>query len=335
MENSSESFALREAVAVAGGKPVSPALGVSPDVTFWMRFGRFLKKPGPMKVRSSGLAARRIFPRLPIPVRLPWGSWELAWQNDLGNHLLAGEYEGPEYEFVRRFLRKGMVVLDIGANEGFYTLLAAHCVGENGFVIAFEPSPRERHRLRMNLGLNLCGNVRVEGAAVADREGVMSLHVVQTAETGCNSLRPPAVQGPTKILPVDVTTVDRFLRRNAVQRVDFVKMDVEGAELLALKGAQNLFRKIPRPLVLIEVSDLRTIPWGYRSREILDWLCELGFVLFSSVGEGQLELLRIDEIQNGSIWNVLAVPPERAPEIGRFLMNQEIPASQRPAYAAC
>ncbi len=312
-----------------------PAVAVSPEAAFWTRFSRLVKQPWPMKIRSSGLAARRTFPGLPIPVRLAWGAWELAWQNDLGNHLLAGEYEGPEYEFVQRFLRKGMVVLDIGANEGFYTLLAAYCVGKNGFVIAFEPSPRERNRLRMNLGLNLCGNVRVEEAAVADREGVMSLHVVQTAETGCNSLRPPAVQGPTRILPVDVTTVDHFLRRNAVERVDFVKMDVEGAELLALKGAKNLFRTIPRPVVMIEVSDLRTIPWGYRSREILDWFCELGFVLYSSVGEGQLELLRIDEIQNGSIWNVLAVPPERAPEIEPFLMKQEIPASQRPAYANC
>jgi len=303
----------------------------TPGTTIWKRIGGFLKKPWPTKVRSLGLFARRIFPNLPIPVRLPWGSWWLAQQNDLGNHILAGGYEGPEYSFVQRFLRKGMVALDIGANEGFYTLLAANCVGAKGCVIAFEPSPRERRRLRMNLLLNLLGNVLVEEVALAGQEGVMNLHVVHTRETGCNSLRPPAVQGPIRILPVAVTTVDHFLRRNSVERVDFVKMDVEGAELLALQGARNLFRTLPRPVLMIEVSDLRTIPWGYGSREIVTWLTELGFDLYVPVRDGQLDLMRIEQIQNGSTWNVLAVPSERAPEIAPYLRKQEIPAPERPA----
>jgi FkbM family methyltransferase len=90
-----------------------------------------------------------------------------------------------------------MTVLDVGAHNGFYTLLASKRVGPTGQVIAFEPSPRERQRLLSNLWINGCSNVIVEPVALADEDSVATLFVVSGAETGCNSLRPPAASGNT------------------------------------------------------------------------------------------------------------------------------------------
>jgi len=245
----------------------------------------------------------------------------MGWQNDLGNHLLAGDFEEPEYAFVQRFLKEGMIVLDVGANEGYYTLLASKCVGPGGRVIGFEPSSRERRRLRMNLWMNRCTNVQVEGLAMGSVEGQMNLHVVESAETGCNSLRPPDIKGKTRAFQVAVATLDQFLRRKEIQRIDFMKMDIEGAELSALQGATRLLRTLPRPLLLIEVFEIRTRPWGYSSRDIVTLLSEAGYLLYKPIGNGDLQ--GVDPGQDCFDANLVVIPKERVSEISCFLPAQE------------
>jgi FkbM family methyltransferase len=303
---------------------VSRALHKPTRPGFSRRLRCFLGKPWPEKIRTVGLYARKMFPNLPIPVRLPFGSWFLAWQNDLGNHILAGDYEEPEYAFVQRFLKQGMVVLDIGANEGSYTLLASKCVGAQGLVIGFEPSPRERRRLRFNLWMNRCKNVQVEEIALGAAEGQVDLHVVEKGETGCNSLRPPVVKSTTRTVRVRVRTLDQFLRHNAIQRVDFVKMDIEGAELSALQGAATLLQSLLRPFLLIEVFEIRARPWGYFARDVVKLLCETGYLLYRpSENEG---LEAADASQDLFDTNLVAVPMEKVAEISCFLPAQEAPS---------
>jgi FkbM family methyltransferase len=297
------------------------AASASSQPGLWPRLGRFLKKPWLGQVRAAGLYARNVFPAMPIPIRLPNGYWWLAWNNHLGDHLLAGGFEEPEYAFVQRFLKEGMVVLDVGANEGYYTVLASKCVGPGGRVIGFEPSPRERRRLRMNLWMNQCANVRVEGLAMGSEEGQVNLHVVQGAETGCNSLRPPDIQGRTRPVQVAVTTLDQFLRRNAIPRIDFIKMDIEGAELSALQGAAGLLRTLPRPVLLIEVFEIRSRPWGYSSRDIVKILTDAGYLPYRPVGNGDLET--VDPGRDCFDANLIVVPKERISEIAGFLSVPE------------
>lgn len=294
---------------------------VSMQTGFLLRLWRFLWKPWPAKIRAVGLYARNVFPKLPIPAPLPSGLWYMAWQNDLGHQFLAGGFEELEYAFVGRFLKPGMVVLDIGANEGYYTVLASKCVGSRGRVVGFEPSTRERRRLKINLWINHCSNVQVEGIALSSAEGQSDLHVVEGGETGCNSLRPPDIKGKTQTVRVTVTTLDQFLRRNTIERIDFIKMDIEGAELSALQGAAGLLRTLPRPVLLIEVFEIRTRPWGYSARDIVKLISEVGYLLYRVVGSG--DLASIDPGQDCLDANFIAVPKERESEISCFLVNQE------------
>jgi FkbM family methyltransferase len=226
----------------------------------------------------------------------------------MGGAELHGGFEVAEREFVRRFLQPGMTALDIGAHHGLYTLLASKRVGPNGHVFAFEPSPREGKALRWNVGLNRCKNVVIEDLALGNEESEGSLYVVQGHETGCNSLKPPALHDATQAVRVRVGSLDQWLAANKVKTVDFIKLDVEGGELSVLQGAQRLFGSVPRPVILAEVQDIRTQPWGYPASEIIRFLSSKGYKWFSLTAEGAVAPL--DDRAETFDGNFVACPEE-------------------------
>lgn len=276
---------------------------------FALRGKKFVSMSAREKYLAVGLRVRRFLPGVPLPVPLPFGAWFLARNDYLGGAEMHGGFEPAERAFVSRFLRAGMTVLDIGAHHGLYTLLASKLVGAKGRVFAFEPSPRERKALRWNVALNRCKNVVIEELALGNEEGERNLYVVNGHETGCNSLRPPAVPGATSPVAVRVCSLDRWLGPRGVKTVDFIKLDVEGGELSVLQGAQRLLESAPRPVILVEVQDIRTQPWGYRASEIIRYLSGKGYKWFSPSAEGSLAPLDVQaETFDG---NFAACPEER------------------------
>jgi FkbM family methyltransferase len=201
-------------------------------------------------------------------------------------------YEIGERRFLCRYLRPGMTVLDISAHVRLYTLLIARKVTPKGCVIAFEPSPPERRFLHLHLRLNRCHHVKVEPFALADQEGTMILFVYRGAFLDCantmlNSLRQQSWALPCEAISVPATTLDTYLTRHDIRKVDFVKMDTEGAELSILAEAKRLLTAPPRPL-LVELNDAVTQPWGYPARAILDTLLAIDFHAFITTEEGFL-----------------------------------------------
>lgn len=203
-----------------------------------------------------------------------------------------------------------MTVVDIGAHHGFYSLLASRQVSSNGQVIAFEPSPREHKKLARHLAWNSCANVRVEQTALGETEGWAEFFVVKHKETGCNSLRQPETKHSTQRLQVQVNRLDCYLHKRRTKHVDFIKLDAEGAELSVLKGAGDVLENAPRPVLLCEVQDSRTRPWGYPASEILQFLAVRGYTWFMPIENGSLQMV---DIQGTKEWdgNFVAVPSER------------------------
>jgi FkbM family methyltransferase len=290
--------------------PTSDANGILP------RAWRFLQKPWHQKaetlrIRWAGLREqwKGTISNIRIPVRLPFGALWLPRNDNLGEPLLAGAFETNEIAFVGRFLKPGMTALDLGAHHGLYTLLASKRVGSNGKVIAFEPSPRERMALRLHVMLNLCWNVSIQTLALGNENTDATLFVVEGRQTGCNSLRPPEVFGGTSPVRVHVTRLDNWLDDENIDRVDFVKLDVEGAELDVLKGAERLLARSPRPVILAEVQDVRTRPWGYEAKDIIQHLSHKGYKWLSLKENGSIEALDLsaDKFEG----NFVAVPGER------------------------
>jgi len=273
------------------------------------RLARFAGKPWRDQFRSFAHRWLRVFPGIPLPFHLPFGAWWLLRNDHIGSALLEDAFENTEHRFVEKLLQPGMTVLDIGANQGYYTMLASRRVGREGKVIAFEPSPREFGRLKWHLWLNRCNNVEPFAFALGAEAGKGELHVVQGTESGCNSLRPPKVAQPVAPLTVSVQRLDDFLKDRGFPQVDFIKLDVEGAELSVLQGAQELLLRRPRPKILAEIEDIRTRQWGYDANRIVRYLTELGYEWFKLRADGTTQKISADrETYDG---NFVAVPRER------------------------
>jgi len=301
--------------------PWSKVQAIRPSLA--RRVGRFLASPFRRKYITLALRARRVFPEMPIPLRLGFGAWWLAEKGHLDHELMYNGFEEAEMRFVQRLLRPGMTVLDIGAHHGLYTLLAAKRVGRGGRVIAFEPSPRERRRLAKHVRLNRCTNVEIEPCAVQDKSGEADLFLVEGFRDWGNSLRPPTVPEPTRCIRVPARKLDDVLTVHGIEHVDFIKLDTEGAELAVLEGARRCLQTAPRPAILVEVEDIRTRPWGYPAREILRLLARWNYCWFALDEAGTLLPISPDEEMYDA--NLVALPQERAEEFQMMLDESSAP----------
>lgn len=288
-------------------------------------FGRvrsFFLKPWQEKILTLQFRFKplwnRLCPSVPLPVRLPYGGWWLAGNDTVSNSISCGSFEEAEWQFVERFLKEGMTVLDIGAHHGFYTILASKKVGPAGRVIAFEPSPREERRLLLHLKLNHCNNVKVEPLALAGQDGDATFFIMEGRDTVFNSLRPPAVSRPTEKITVSTSTLDNYLKKERIHHVDFIKIDAEGAELEILKGAKSLFNQNSSPVIMIEVSDIRTEPWGYPASAIYDYLSDRCYRWFAVSPEGKLLQFR----NQVDMYNFIAVPVEKLANFQEFIKTK-------------
>lgn len=283
------------------------------------RARRFLGKPLYEKSRSLYARWIRIFPGIPFPVRLPFGAWWLARNDYLGSVLLSDSFENAERSFVEGYVQPGMVVFDIGAHQGFYTLLASKKVGPQGKVFAFEPSPRELKALKFNIRLNLLANVEVEELALGNDQILTELYVVEGKQSGCNSLRSPNLADKVSRVPVQMDRLDDWLEKTKISEVDFIKLDVEGGELEVLTGAVRLLSRHPRPVILAELQDARTDSWGRRAKETAIFLANMGFRWFRPLDGGRLASLteNLEEYEG----NYVAIPIERLERMREIIEN--------------
>lgn len=271
------------------------------------RILNFRKKSPQEKFESYAYRWIRLFRGVPAPVRPPIGFWWLMDMDFISRSLLEGGYENAECNFEKRFVKPGMTVLDIGAHRGFHTLLLSKKVGPDGHVISFEPSPRDAKRLNLHLRMNFCRNVELKECALGEESSSGNLYVVD-ANTVCNSLKPPDTDLPATVTSIQIRKLDDVLTQAQVESVDFLKIDVEGGELGVLKGAPRLLEKVPRPVILCEVLEKRTRPWGYPARLIIEYLAERKFLWFE-LGVNA-KLLPLDCGQSEFSGNFVAVPME-------------------------
>lgn len=196
-----------------------------------------------------------------IPLTLPWHDRTFV-NVTLGNDnslclYVCGTFEPNEFAFLGQVLAPGMVFFDVGANDGYFTLFAARRVGPTGRVIAVEPSSRERINLQRNLDTNRLANVTVVPLALGESKGTASLRLAKGAHSGHNTLGNFAHAGvqTDSFEEVVVDTLDAVATRLGLSRVDFIKIDVEGAEASVIDGAKDVLRRL-RPTLLLEVNEI-------------------------------------------------------------------------------
>ncbi len=194
----------------------------------------------------------------------------------LGQYVyITGEYEPPTTQLIKRLLPKNGVFLDIGANVGYFSLLACSIVGKGGQVIAFEPIPIARKHLHNNIDLNNGFSIIIENKAVSNNNGLVEIYEGPDSHKGISSIRP--ISNAKQKINVETIRIDDYL--SDYDRLDIVKIDVEGAEALVIEGMKNTITKL-RPHIILEATDEFLQSFDSSTTSLSKSIMELGYEMF-------------------------------------------------------
>ena len=197
-----------------------------------------------MRVRPAFLAAwlKRLLGVRRKAVKVSEGSFWVDPVSQFAINLVSSHGYEPEMgETLQRYLQPGGTFVDIGANEGFFTVQASRIVGPSGRVLAVEPQGRLQEVILKNLELNGLRNVTLVRSAVSDRQGEAELHISPSTNTGSTGLsQSTRYRVPHEAVPVN--TLEGILNQHGIEKVDLMKMDIEGFEYEALTGAEKLLK---------------------------------------------------------------------------------------------
>ncbi len=228
---------------------------------------------------------KELWRRMPAPVLISWldGLRVYAYPGDEACRSLfvTGYYEPNEFCVLDKILRPGMTFVDVGANMGLYTLFPAGRVGPQGTVLAIEPSRREFERLQRNVEANALANVRLVQTAASDRRGEADLLIAGGGRSGHNTLGGFGYETPLQGKErVQLQPLDEIVEREGLGRLDILKMDIEGAEHAALRGATETLRRF-RPMILMELSDRSLQQQGSSGAEVWEFLSHSGYAMYA------------------------------------------------------
>ena len=200
------------------------------------------------------------------------------------------DYEKDTFEFINKEIKDGMTVLDIGAHIGVLAVPLANKVGLEGKVYAFEPTPTTVKVLRKTVSINRTKNISVEPCALADTKGKLVFYTSDNKVDNSNSLvNNHRTDRKETSIEVDVTTVDDFVRSHNISKVDFIKIDVEGAEFRLLKGATNTISR-DRPKMVLSMHPTSIKNFGDSVEEIWNFLKGYGYRIILEGKEMQKEV---------------------------------------------
>lgn len=229
--------------------------------------------------------------------------WRLNPSDFVQTHLYwIGEYEGWDLQQLSRWVGQSSIVVDVGANFGYYSISLASALHGNGHVFAFEPCRETFARLQTNIGLNhLESTITAVPGGLSDSRGVAYLDRF-AGNSGASTL----TNNPTGDA-VEVDTLDHFCEVHTLTRLDVVKVDVEGSELRVINGGRQALSRF-HPVVMIEFNSEALGRAGASVEELDKALRDLGYELFVATRDG-LRLFRSSP-GGSSVMNVLCVPPQ-------------------------
>lgn len=218
-----------------------------------------------------------------IQIRLDQGCQmevDLADYDGRKTFFAGWSHNDPMTSLFHYVLRPGNVVLDIGANQGYFSLLGSKLVKSRGCVHAFEANPQMVARLQHNMQLSNVDNVVVHNLAVSDRIGEVEFSFASSDHTGLSSMRDLGQEASHR-RAVSAITIDSI--GDNFPTIDLVKIDVEGAEHQVLCGMKEMIAK-NNPVITLELTDPFLRQMDTSAESLLKFLDDLGYVTFQMVG---------------------------------------------------
>ena len=220
-----------------------------------------------------------------------------------------GTYEPEVRAQITRWLAPGATAIDVGANVGWHALLMGALVGPGGRVHAFEPNDSTRSRLQAAIDANHLTQITVDPRALSDRAGTARFQAPQAGEVwdGTGRLTSAPADGQPPGPSVECATLDAFVAEHGIDRLAFIKIDVEGWELSVLRGARRTLETLG-PAIVFEYDPAYVARCGGSGADLTACLADAGYLLFTlDRRRAPLALPRLAE-RGG---NVLAVPRHR------------------------
>ena len=218
--------------------------------------------------------------------------------------MILGRYEQEYVKILSLFIKPGDLVVDVGANIGYFSIQFSKLVGQHGSVVAFEPNPKAFEILKrntsrkenikcFNLGLSDKSS-RLDFFIPDDNTAVASL-VKDFASANLNYFESGQAESLQHI-KVDVVNGSDFLDSKGIENIKFIKIDVEGWEMNVLKGLESLIKKSPELVVFIEFNILAQTMSGHKPEELLNYLVNLGFNIFCISEDSHLQRICLSKM---------------------------------------
>lgn len=204
--------------------------------------------------------------------------------------MLGGSYEPETRELFKKIIKSGMIIVDIGAHIGYFTRLFASLTCKTGAVYAFEADPENFSLLAKNT--RHFKNIKLCPQAVSAKSGSINFYHSED-KTGCHSVIPADFR--QKKITVPAITLDDFIQEKNINKIDLIKMDIEGGELAALEGMRVTVYKNPSLTLLVEFNPGCLKLAGVDPMDFVRRLNDFDFEIFT-VGEKQLIKIRPAEI---------------------------------------
>ena len=189
-----------------------------------------------------------------------------------------GTYEELEAKIMEEKITVGSIVVDVGANIGLHTLNMARMVGNTGQVFAFEPDPSNFEILGKNVKINNYQNIILEKKAIGDKHGRTTLY--RSDHPGNHRLFPQTKQAKGEV-EVELTSLDKyFIDSNLAEKINFIKIDVEGLEFSVLNGMKNILKNNKKIKILFEFMPKNIMEVGFVPIDLLNYITSNGFKLY-------------------------------------------------------
>jgi len=202
-----------------------------------------------------------------------------------------GTYEPPVTELFKKEIKRGDVVLDIGAHIGYYTLILAKLVGENGRVYAFEPDPTNFNLLEKNVKANSYKNVSLVQKAVSNKTGRTNEYLGE-GDSGDHRIYDP--HDGRKSIEIEAIRLDDYFKSYG-GKIDFIKMHVQGAEALVIEGMPQLLQQNQNVKIITHFWPMGLRKCGFKPEEYLKILIGYGFKIYL-INENKIEPIAINEL---------------------------------------
>mgnify|MGYP001562904716 CR=1 FL=1 len=228
-----------------------------------------------------------------IPDCLETEEWKLLLDKDdvaMSGYLALGSYEPETIRIFKESMKEGATVVDIGTNIGYYTIIAGKKVGPMGKVFGYEPNTDSFNLLQRNILINNFDNITPVNMALSN---ILGERVLYFGDNKCtHSFADNRKTGKNEMVPTD--TLDNSLKKYGSPKIDVIKMDIEGAEILALEGMTETIERSPELVIFTELYPKAIRRLGKSPIELLEKMRDLGFSI-SVIDEDRKDIVTLSD----------------------------------------